>query len=105
MSPGSAPSWSGGPTETLAEGLATGAAHELPFQILQRGLNDFILVDDDEITAAIRTLLDNAHVLAEPAGAASTAAAIKQGERIRGRKVVLVVSGANITRDQLKAWV
>ena len=93
------------PNETLAEGLATGAAYELPFQILQRGLNDFILVDDDEITAAIRTLLDNAHVLAEPAGAASTAAAINQRERIRGRNVVLVVSGANITRDQFKAWI
>ena len=65
--------------------------------------NDFILVDDAEIDEAIRILLEGAHLLAEPAGAASTAAAFNQRERVRGRKVVLVLSGANITREQLKA--
>ena len=54
--------------------------------------------------AAVALLLERAHVLAEPAGAASTAAAVNQSNRLKGRSVVLVVSGANITRDQLKAW-
>jgi len=88
---------------TVVEGLSTGVAFELPFPILQRSLNDFILVDDVEIDEAVRILLQQAHVLAETAGAASTAAAFNQHERLRGRKVVLVVSGANITRDQLRA--
>ena len=83
--------------------LSTGVAFELPFPILQRSLNDFILVDDSEIDEAVRVLLQQAHVLAEPAGAAPTAAAFNQRGRLQGRKVVLVVSGANITRDQLKA--
>ncbi len=91
------------PNTTTAEGLSTGVAFELPFPILQRSLNDFILVDDSEIDEAVRVLLQQAHVLAEPAGAAPTAAAFNQRGRLQGRKVVLVVSGANITRDQLKA--
>ncbi len=92
------------PNTTVAEGLSTGVPFELPFQILQRSLDDFILVDDEEIIAAVGLLLERAHVLAEPAGAASTAAAVNQSNRLKGRTVVLVVSGANITRDQLKAW-
>ena len=91
------------PNETRAEGLATGGAFGLPFGILQRGLNDFILVDDGAIDQGVLTLLTKAHVLAEPAGAAPVAAAFDQRERLRGRKVVLVISGANITQDQLRA--
>jgi len=92
------------PNTTLAEGLATGVAFALPFPILQRGLADFVLVDDADIVAAVGLLLDKAHVLAEPAGAAPLAAALQQRDTLRGRKVVLVVSGANVTRAQLKAW-
>ena len=92
------------PNTTLAEGLSTGVPFELTFQILQRSLDDFILVVDEQIVAAIGLLLELAHVLAEPAGASSTAAAIDQRERIQGRRIVLVVSGANITREQLKTW-
>lgn len=91
------------PNTTIAEGLATGVAFELPFPILQQGLDDFVLVDDREIEAAVVGMLELAHVLAEPAGAAPLAAALKERQRLAGRKVVLVVSGANITRDQLRA--
>ena len=92
------------PNTTVAEGLSTGVPFELPFRILQRGLDDFIVVDDEEIVAAVELLLERAHVLAEPAGAASTAAAVNQSNRLKGRTVVLIVSGANITCDQLRAW-
>ena len=91
------------PNTTFAEGLATGVAFELPLRILQGRLNDFILVDDSEIAAAVGTLIDLAHVLAEPAGASSIAAAVKESDRLRGKNVVLVVSGANLTREQLRA--
>jgi len=90
------------PNTTIAEGLATGVAFELPFPILQKGLDDFVLVDDREIEAAVLEMFDLAHILAEPAGAAPLAAALKEKNRLAGSKVVLVVSGANITRAQLR---
>ncbi len=91
------------PNRTSADGVATGTAFALTLDILSRGLDDFILVDDREIGAAVTTMLELTHVLAEPAGACPAAAALSQAQRLRGRKVVLVVSGANITREQLRA--
>ncbi len=90
------------PNTTFAEGLATAVPFLLPFEILRRSLDDFILVDDKDIASAVPLLIDLAHVLAEPAGAVSTAAACQERERLRGRRVVIVVSGANITRGQLR---
>jgi threonine dehydratase len=89
------------PNETRAEGLATGVAFELTQRVLWEHLDDFVLADDDAIDDAVATLIEDAHVLAEPAGAAPLAAALAQRERLRGRRVVLVVSGANITVEQL----
>ena len=92
------------PNTTMAEGLATAQAFAFPLHILS-SLNDFILVEDSAIGAAVATLLDLAHVLAEPSGAASTAAAVQEQSRLRGKRVVLVVSGANVTREQLRALI
>ncbi len=90
-----------GPMETVAEGLATAGGYELTQSILWDLLDDFILVDDAEILRAIGILIEKAHTLAEAAGAAPLAGAIKQKESIEGKKVALVVSGGNITLAQL----
>jgi len=90
------------PNATRAEGLATGLAFELTLRVLWEHLDDIVLVDDDAIDRAVVTLIDDAHVLAEPAGAASLAAAQQEADRLRGRRVVLVVSGANVTSSQLR---
>ncbi|MEZ4504063.1 MAG: pyridoxal-phosphate dependent enzyme [Dehalococcoidia bacterium] len=89
------------PNTTRAEGLATGLAFELTLSVLWEHLDDFVLVDDEAIERAVVSLIDDAHVLAEPAGAAPLAAAVQEAERLRGKRVVLVVSGANITSRQL----
>jgi threonine dehydratase len=89
-------------TETFAEGLATRTAFALPQQILWEKLDDFILVSDDEIRRAIVLYLEKAHTLAEAAGAAPLAAALKIADRLRGRTVALILSGGNITPAQLR---
>ena len=66
-------------------------------------LDDFVLVDDDAIDAAVVTLLQHTHNLAEGAGAASMAAALQIKERLAGKKVVLVMSGGNLSIDRLRA--
>ena len=76
---------------------------EDPLSLLRQGLNDFLVVDDSAIADAMRKLIDLAHILAEPAGACSVAAAYQSIDRIRDRRIVLVISGANVTREQLKS--
>ncbi|MBM3140361.1 MAG: pyridoxal-phosphate dependent enzyme [Chloroflexi bacterium] len=87
---------------TRAEGLSTGVAFELTQSIMRRSLDRFELVDDAAIDDAVRLLLEHAHLLVEPAGAAPLAAAIANREELRGRRVVLVLSGANLTLAQLR---
>lgn len=87
---------------TFAEGLATRTAFALPQAMLWEMLDDFILVSDNEIRRAIVIYLDKAHALAEGAGAAPLAAALKMADRLRGKKTALVLSGGNITSAQLR---
>ncbi|MBA3633182.1 MAG: threonine/serine dehydratase [Acidobacteria bacterium] len=89
--------------ETAAEGLATRVAFELTQQILWQHLADFVLVGEEEIRQAITLYVEKAHTLAEGAGAASLAAALKLRKRLAGQTVALVLSGGNITVEQLRA--
>ena len=87
--------------ETFAEGLATRTAFELPQRILWDQLDDFILVSDDEIRAAQATMIEATRNLVEAAGAAPLAAALKLRDELAGKRVALVLSGGNATREQL----
>ncbi len=89
--------------ETEHEGLATRVPFELTTSILWDVLDDFILLSDEEINDAICLLSQHAKVVAEGAGAASLAAAIKLKERLRGKKVVGIVSGGNIPMERYAA--
>jgi threonine dehydratase len=87
---------------TFAEGLATRTAFELPQSILRRYLDDFVLVSEDELRRAIVILLAHTRNLAEGAGAASLAAALKYQDRLAGRRVAIVLSGGNLSIDRLR---
>ena len=89
------------PMETFAEGLATRVGYDLPQSILRQYLDGFLLVSDDEIRRAIGLLIEEAHTLAEGAGAAALAGAAKRPELVKDKKVSITVSGANITLPQL----
>jgi threonine dehydratase len=101
-------SWKSGKLEstnsanTMADGLATRIAFELPLKMLWELLDDFVLVTDDEIESAIKMYVEKAHTIAEGAGAASLAAAIKISERLQNKKVVLILSGGNLPADILR---
>lgn len=90
------------PMSTVAEGLATEGAYEYTIGILRNRLNEFVLVEDSSIEDAIRHYVGATRSLVEHAGAASLAAAIDMKDRLKGRRVVLIASGGNITIDQLK---
>jgi len=100
-------SWRNGkimPSEsrTFAGGVATGTAFDLPFGIYKDRLADFILLSEDEIREAMGMALSYTHNLAEGAGAVSIMAARKLSHRLKGKNVVLQMSGANETMANLK---
>ena len=89
------------PMDTFADGIATKSGYELPQRIMRDLLDDFLLVTDDDIRRSIGLLVEKAHTLAEPAGATALAGAVRNADRLRGRKVSITVSGANITAERL----
>ena len=88
--------------ETRAEGLATRVAFELPQRILWERLDDFVLVDEEELDRAVVQMLEGTRNLVEPAGAAPLAAALRSRERLAGKTVALIQSGGNISPGQLR---
>src|SRR5437667_7722721 len=87
---------------TEHEGLATRVPFELTNKILWELLDDFLVVTDEEINEAIAVLARHAKQVAEGAGAASLAAAIKLRDRLRGKKVVGVLTGGNIPLERFR---
>jgi len=86
---------------TFAEGLATRTAFELPQRILWQLLDDFVLVPDEALREATRTMISKTRNLVEPAGAAALAAVLAAPERFAGRTVAIVCTGGNISPAQL----
>ena len=87
---------------TIADGLAAPMAGELNYEIVRRYVDDVVLIDDDTIAAGVRELLMSAKLLAEPAGAAATAAVMTRAIPLRdGERVAAVVSGGNVDVPKL----
>jgi threonine dehydratase len=88
---------------TIADGLAAPMVGDIPFDVVRRHVDDVVLVTDDEIADAMRALLSRAKLVAEPAGAAATAAILAGRLPLaRGARVVAMVSGGNIDMGRLK---
>ena len=87
---------------TAAEGLATRVGFELPQEMLRAHLDEFVLVSEDEIFDATRTMIETTRNLVEGAGAAALAGALKLRDRLQGKRVGLVCSGGNISVAQLR---
>jgi threonine dehydratase len=87
--------------DTIADGLATRTPDEANVRDIRNLVDEVVLVSEERMLQAIEILLVDEHVLAEPAGAASTAALLNAGSEF-GDNVVLILSGANISRDVLR---
>jgi len=86
---------------TFAEGMATRVTFDLTFSILRDYLDDIVTLSEEELREGVRLALRTTHNLAEGAGAASLAAAVKMRDRLRGRTVACVMSGGNIDQGTL----
>ncbi len=86
---------------TFAEGLATREPFEMPLALFPRLVDEIMLVRDEQIASGIRLLVQTARQVAEGAGAATVAAAIARQNELAGKNVGLILSGGNITIEQL----
>jgi threonine dehydratase len=90
------------PIDTVADGLVCRVPAHLALQGLWTWVDDAVTVSDPVLLGALRALVEHGHVLVEPAGAAGLAAAWVRRHELRGRRVVLVLTGANGTLPVLE---
>ena len=88
--------------ETAADGLAARSVFQLPYAIMKDAISDVVLLTEDEILGGIRLALKSTHNLAEGAGAATIAGALKIRDRLAGKKVALIMSGGNLDQEHLR---
>ncbi|VAW67795.1 pyridoxal-phosphate dependent enzyme family protein, partial [hydrothermal vent metagenome] len=89
--------------KTFAEGVATRVPFENTQRLMREYVDDFLLVDDEKIRAAIKIMIEHTHNLVEEAAAIPLAAALQMKQRLQGKNVVLIASGGNISMKNLTA--
>ncbi len=85
--------------ETIADGLAASAPGQHTFAIAQEHVDRMVTVTEEEMLRAIRLYFEWEHLLAEPAGAAALAALLCRYTPRTDERVVVLLSGANVTEE------
>jgi threonine dehydratase len=87
----------------IADGMACRTPVEAALAIARHGAERVVQVSDDEVESAMRALFADTHNTAEGGGAAALAALLQEKERMRGRKVAVVLSGGNVDSNLFAA--
>jgi len=92
------------PQPTLSDGSAGGCEPgAVTFDLCRELVDDYILVSEPEIADAIRWMVEKHHKIIEGAAGVALGAFVKEAERFEGKKVAVVICGANITTETLKS--
>ena len=88
----------------FADGVAVGQVGVEPFRLARRFVDDVVLVDTDEICAAMKDVFEDTRALVEPSGALSVAGAKRYAQTAPAQDgaLVAVISGANVNFDRLR---
>ena len=81
--------------DKFVDGAAVQKVGKHTFEIIQKNIDDLILVPEGKVCSTILSLYNEEAIVVEPAGALTTAALDFYKDKIKGKKVVLVVSGSN----------
>jgi len=87
--------------DIFCDGTAVRKAGTLPFPICRDTLDRMVTVTNPEVSAAIHVLWQTLRCISEPSGAMGLAAVLKDRATLAGKKVLIVISGANIDFLQL----
>lgn len=91
--------------QSVAGGIICPMIGEHNYPLMQKYVDDVVLVNDDEIKHALRLILERCKMLVEGAGAAATAAVLEKKILLPpNARVVSVLSGGNVDLDKLKEW-
>jgi threonine dehydratase len=82
--------------DLFCDGTAVRQAGRLPFEVCREMLNHIETVTNDEVSHAMRVLWEGLRCISEPSGAMGLAAVLKQREKLAGKRVLVVLCGANI---------
>jgi len=82
--------------DLFCDGTAVKQPGNLPFEICRHSIDRFTTVSNAQVTKAIRTLWDGLRCISEPSGAMGLAAALAEKDSLQGKKVVVILCGANI---------
>ncbi|MGH6927429.1 MAG: pyridoxal-phosphate dependent enzyme, partial [Dongiaceae bacterium] len=85
--------------DTIADGMACRVPDAGALEFILKGADRVVAVSEAEIKAAMRHYFTDTHNVAEGAGAAPLAALLQERAHMAGRRVALILSGANIDRD------
>ena len=84
---------------TIADSLGAPYAMPYSFALCQRYVDELVRIDDDELRRAMALLFADAKLAVEPAGAAATAAMLQRAETLEGKRIGVIVCGANVSPD------
>ena len=91
-------------TPTLSDGTAGGLEPgAITFELCQELVDDYVLVSEDEIKVAMREFMAAHHMLLEGAAGVALAGLAKVSAQLAGQRVAVIICGANISLDVLKA--
>jgi threonine dehydratase len=88
----------------FSDGTAVKLVGEETFRLTRALVDDFVLVDTDEVCAAIKDVFQDTRSVLEPAGALGLAG-LKQyvaRHKLKGRNLITITSGANMNFDRLR---
>lgn len=88
----------------FADGIAVKRIGDETFRLCQQYVDDVVLVDNDQICAALKDIFENVRAVAEPSGAASLAGLKKyvKEHQIEGENLACILSGANLNFHTLR---
>jgi threonine dehydratase len=86
-------------TTILGDGMACRVPDDESLAIVLENAERVVQVSEEEIAAAMKIFFTDTHNVAEGAGAAGLAAALKEKEQLRGKRVGLVLTGGNVDHN------
>jgi threonine dehydratase len=88
---------------TIADGLMT-TLSEQTLGIIKQHVTDILLVSEEEIKAALRLIYERMKIIVEPSCVVPFAAALRNKELFKGKKVGIILSGGNVDLTKFSEW-
>jgi threonine dehydratase len=87
---------------TIADGMRTLSVGERNFEIIQKYVDDVVMVKDNDVVEMMKFFLERMKIVVEPTGAVASAALLKNIPGIKGKRICSIISGGNAAPQMLK---